>query len=312
MELALYNAVLTAMSVDGRKYTYVNQLASSDRNLAERNEWFKCCCCPPNIMRTLAIIGGYIYTQPSLGDKAGTRIAVHLYSSSTLHFATDGNDSQLTQTTDWPWDGKVEFELQTASKQVSISLRIPQWTSQWSVGVSSTATGWANFSQVDPKPSHHNLEKGYLTLSAEWLEQHPQFSLTIQQDLRILAPHPFTNQDNVALARGPIIYSVEDFDNPWVQDHFRSLQLDPDAQVSENLVTDPLTEERYIGLCVHNGASLLPQSKLHARPSIPWHSLVKTSAESEVVEDLHFIPYYFRSNRGGKGMSRTGIRRWIR
>ena len=41
MELAFYNAVLTAMSVHGTSYTYVNQLASSDKNPAVRQDWFK-------------------------------------------------------------------------------------------------------------------------------------------------------------------------------------------------------------------------------------------------------------------------------
>jgi hypothetical protein len=39
--------------------------------------------------------------------------------------------------------------------------------------------------------------------------------------VREIAPHPFTNLNIVALARGPIVYCVEDVDNPWVQDHFK-------------------------------------------------------------------------------------------
>ncbi len=133
MELAFYNAVLTAISTDGRKYTYVNQLASSDANPAERSEWFRCACCPPNIMRTLAIIGGYLYSQPASTEASAKHIAVHLYSSSTLEFTASDHPSSLTQSTDWPWSGDVEFKLETSSKAVCISLRIPQWTSEWSV-----------------------------------------------------------------------------------------------------------------------------------------------------------------------------------
>jgi len=133
MELAFYNAVLTAISTDGRKYTYVNQLASSDVNPAERSEWFRCACCPPNIMRTLAIIGGYLYSQPASTEAGVKHIAVHLYSSSTLGFTAADHPSTLTQSTDWPWSGDVEFKLDTSCKAVSISLRIPQWASDWSV-----------------------------------------------------------------------------------------------------------------------------------------------------------------------------------
>ncbi|KAI1619843.1 hypothetical protein EDD37DRAFT_642403 [Exophiala viscosa] len=295
MELAFYNAVLTAMSVDGKKYTYVNQLASSDTNPADRSEWFKCCCCPPNIMRTLAIIGGYIYSQPTISEKTDTHVAVHLYIPSTLDFEAEGEKSQLTQESNWPWDGDIKFRLSSASKNVSVSLRIPKWAEGWS---------------VDPEPPHSQVEKGYLTLPTPWLVEHPEFTLQIPMKPRVVAVHPFTTQDTISLARGPIIYCVEDYDNPWVEDHFKSLQLDPDANVEEKLVTDPTTEEEYVALSVHRGSSLLP--KLNAEPSIPWKDLAKASAEGSVVEDLHFVPYYFHSNRGGRGHVRTGIRRWIR
>ena len=156
------------------------------------------------------------------------------------------------------------------------------------------------------------MEKGYLNLPASWVAEHATFSLHIPLKPRYVAPHPFTNQATVSLARGPIIYCVEDYDNPWVQDHFKSLQIDPEANVQEKLVTDPETQEEYVALSVHRGASVLPPSRLKVDPSMPWKELAKVSVESSVVEELHFVPYYFRSNRGGRGQSLTGIRRWIR
>ncbi|TKA27255.1 hypothetical protein B0A54_16150 [Friedmanniomyces endolithicus] len=253
LELAFYNAVLTASSTDGRKYTYVNQLASSDANPAERSD--------------------------------------------TLDFTVSDHPSSLTQSTDWPWSGNVEFKLETSSKAVRISLRIPQWTSEWS---------------IEPPPPYKEVTKGYITLPAEYLASNPNFTLKIKLETRILASHPFVNTDTIAVARGPIIYCVEDFDNPWVDDHFKSLQLDPDAVVTERAVKDPSTGEEYVALDVHRGASLLPIKSLKAAPSIPWKTLSKAAADAEVIELLHMVPYYFRSNRGGRGMARTGIRRWIR
>jgi uncharacterized protein len=50
MELQLYNAVMTAMSLDGTAFTYVNQLASSEEDRSIRQTWFECSCCPPNLM----------------------------------------------------------------------------------------------------------------------------------------------------------------------------------------------------------------------------------------------------------------------
>lgn len=64
-------------------------------------------------------------------------------------------------------------------------------------------------------------EKGYLKLSPEWIKRNPSFRLSIPLKTRLTSPHPYTNQDIVVLARGPIVYCVEDIDNPWVNDHFK-------------------------------------------------------------------------------------------
>ncbi len=139
MELCLYNAVLTAMSHDGTKFTYVNQLASSEQDPSKREEWFTCACCPPNVLRLMGQIGGYIYTlADTLADrpdsqKQSAQINVHLYISSQYEFQVDGVPAILTQKGDWPWGGKVEFELQTTSSKVSLALRIPGWAKSWKV-----------------------------------------------------------------------------------------------------------------------------------------------------------------------------------
>jgi hypothetical protein len=59
----------------------------------------------------------------------------------------------------------------------------------------------------------------------------------------------------VALVRGPIVYCVEDVDNPWVQDHFKSVQLDPACSVQEKLVTDGTTGDTYVALTVAKGGA---------------------------------------------------------
>ena len=61
LELALYNGFLAGVSLDGRRYFYVNPLASDGEH--HRQEWFGCACCPPNVTRTLASLGGYAYAS---------------------------------------------------------------------------------------------------------------------------------------------------------------------------------------------------------------------------------------------------------
>lgn len=133
MELALYNTILTAMSYDGKQFTYVNQLASSDQDLSKREEWFTCACCPPNVLRVLGQIGGYIWTFAAGNGSIPTWINVHLFIGSKLKFHVDGEPVQLKQTTNWPWDGDVKVELDTYLKTVSIRVRIPGWAQSWKV-----------------------------------------------------------------------------------------------------------------------------------------------------------------------------------
>ena len=136
MELCLYNAVLTAMSKDGTAFTYVNQLASSDKDLSKREEWFTCACCPPNILRLLGQIGGYATTfRPEVAGSQAN-INVHLFVSSVSRFETDSGPIELHQETNWPWSGDVKFILKTSPGDVGMNIRIPRWAQDWQVCLS--------------------------------------------------------------------------------------------------------------------------------------------------------------------------------
>lgn len=74
---------------------------------------------------------------------------------------------------------------------------------------------------MSPWPEDSKIHKGYLLLSADWIRANPVFQLNIPMAVRRLYPHPYTNQHTVALARGPLVYCVEDIDNTWVDDHFK-------------------------------------------------------------------------------------------
>ncbi|KAJ9613061.1 hypothetical protein H2200_003002 [Cladophialophora chaetospira] len=296
LELCLYNAVLTSMSHDGTKFTYVNQLASSEQDLSKREEWFTCACCPPNVLRLLGSIGGYIYTQARASEPSQAQINVHLFIPSTYQFQVDGQDATLTQKSNWPWEGRVAFELKTKSDQVNLALRVPGWAKSW---------------KMSPPPPTETLQRGYLVLPATWLSSNPSFTLEIALTPRLIAPHPYTNQDTLTLARGPIVYCIEDVDNAWVQDHFKTVQLDPHCKIDEITVTDKDTNDAYVALKVIKGASLMNMDALHASPDARIEELDKaTGADAKIIEELIFVPYYFRANRGGRGQMRVGLKRW--
>lgn len=133
MELCLYNAVLTGMSLDGKAFTYVNQLASSDQDLSQRHEWFECACCPPNVTRNLGFLGGYIWSHSI--QEQGAVVNVHLYSAATLNLKIACSAIRIAQETDWPWNGDVDFDISTEGPPVNIQLRlrIPEWATSWEV-----------------------------------------------------------------------------------------------------------------------------------------------------------------------------------
>jgi uncharacterized protein len=133
MELCLYNAVLTGMSHDGKAFTYTNQLASSLESPSKRESWFEVSCCPPNVLRLLGSLGGYLWTVEDEMDSA-TTVNVHLYASAEISLQVGAGKVVLKQETDWPRDGIVRFSLQADQGiDISIRVRIPAWARDWSV-----------------------------------------------------------------------------------------------------------------------------------------------------------------------------------
>jgi uncharacterized protein len=164
---------------------------------------------------------------------------------------------------------------------------------------------------MSPPAPTEALQKGYLILPSAWLSSNPSFTLEIDIAPRLIAPHPYTNQDTLTLARGPIVYCVEDVDNAWVKDHFKTVQLDPQCTIEESTVTDKETNDTYVALKISKSASLMNLDTLHASPDVAVKKLNDiTRADAKIIDELNFVPYYFRANRGGQGQMRVGLRRW--
>ncbi|KAG5743522.1 hypothetical protein H9Q70_013766 [Fusarium xylarioides] len=237
MELCLYNNVMTAMSLDGKAFSYVNQLGSSESDKSVREEWFWCACCPPNVTRLYGSLGGYLWDFGEEKEKE-VFVNVHLYTNAELKFGVGDGEVVLRQETNWPWNGLVKFRLTSpASVKTTIRLRIPGWSQ--------------NQYTLDPKPSEGSahLQKGYLTLDPAYTASHPVFSLTISNFTpRYIAPHPYTNQNTLTLARGPLVYCIEDADNAWEDNHFKDVGLKTGGAVKEERVCISGTYEEFIAL----------------------------------------------------------------
>jgi hypothetical protein len=196
MELALYNGVLSGISLDGQEYFYVNPL--SDREGHRRQPWFECACCPPNIARLLAQLSGYIYSTSSQG------VWINLYVQSTVDLNFSGEKLTLVQRTDYPWDGEIEVTVQTSKKMnFSLFLRIPGWSHDPKI-------------EVNGETFEGEFQPGtYVEINRSW-RSGDQVRLSLPLPVEYILCHPFVteNTDRVALMRGPLIYCVEQVDNP--------------------------------------------------------------------------------------------------
>ncbi len=194
LERALYNGVLSGVSLDGTKFFYDNPLASVGTH--HRQAWFGCACCPPNLARLLASLGQYVYSQGD-GD-----IAVHLYVQGHADLTVAGQPVTLSQTTDYPWDGNVT--LTVAPEQPAyfrLRLRLPEWCRAPRLSV--------NGESVSP-----TTEAGYAILEREW-QAGDTVTLELPMPVERVYANPKVRQDRgrVALQRGPVVYCLEAMDN---------------------------------------------------------------------------------------------------
>nr|AGS53277.1 putative glycosyl hydrolase of unknown function (DUF1680) [uncultured bacterium contig00001] len=204
-ERALYNGVLVGVNLSGGLFYYACYLDAGPNN---RSEWFACACCPPNVIRTIANMGGYMYSVNR--DK----IFVNMYGGSTGKINVQGGNVNIRQVTNYPWEGTVKLTVTPdADKDFSLNLRIPGWIkAQKYQQVKITVDG----KEIDSTPS----DKGYVTIAKNW----PVSGTTIEMDMPMEVrfteaddnvhytgegQEDWDQRDKVVVERGPIVYNLE-------------------------------------------------------------------------------------------------------
>lgn len=89
----------------------------------------------------------------------------------------------------------------------------------------------------------------------------------------------------------------------------QNITVDPSGQLIEQHTTDDVTGDSFVGITLKDGAWNVQQPCSRNAPFVDAETLDKSLHKSSKVEALHFIPYYFRANRGGKGHMRVGLRK---
>ena len=204
MERALYNGVISGMQLDGKKFFYVNPLEvlpeaslkdhGKCRVKVERQKWFGCACCPPNIIRLLASLEDYIYSVN------GSEVYLHLYVGGGLETTVDGKPVRLDVRTNYPWDGDVAVTVKDAAS-FALKLRVPGWCRGWTLRVNGAA--------VTPE-----VKDGYVALDRAWAAGDVvELSLDMPVALVRANPRVYEDAGKVAVTRGPLVYCLEEADN---------------------------------------------------------------------------------------------------
>ena len=243
LERSLYNGALAGISLGGDRFFYVNPLESKGDH--HRQEWYGCACCPSQLSRFLPSIGNYIYAS---SDDA---LWVNLYIGNTGQIRIGETDILLTQETDYPWDGSVKLTISTSLPlEKEIRLRIPNWCKTYDLSING-------------KRINVSEEKGYAVIK-DWKSQ-DVIALDMDMPVEIVAadPHVKENFGKRAIQRGPLVYCMEEIDNP---EYFDQIQLSPSTTFQTAFVSDIL-----------NG--------------------IKTIKTNGRAQSATFIPYYAWDNR---------------
>jgi DUF1680 family protein len=269
MERALYNGVLSGISLDGKKFFYQNRLASQGN--FHRKYWLKVSCCPPNIARLLASLGGYIYTQNEQS------VAVHLYIQSSVELQIKDQKVTLSQKSDYPWNGLIQLNLDMEKgEQFAIKLRIPEWCQKAALRVN----------QEEISVEDH-MQKGYLTIERLW---GPNDQIQLDLDMPVLRwySHPETRQNvgSVALQRGPLVYCLEGVDHPGIS--LQRISLPEDSEITASF------DEHLLGgvVALHAQAR---RTELHEDWKNSLYSIEKPKKFSPI--HIQAIPYYAWDHR---------------
>ena len=281
MERALYNGVLSGVSLDGARFFYTNPLEADPVRYAfysrfvrastlppERQPWFDCACCPPNIARLLASLGAYAYSQ---GEGEAY---VHLYTGGAARLDLAGRPVTLRQDTRYPWDGTVKIAVDPATEmRFTLALRIPGWCRGAGLAV--------NGQQMAIEPL---TEKGYARIDRTW-SPGDRVTLRMPMPVERVEAHPSVWADcgRAALQRGPLVFCLEQADNgPQLHDIALPREAELTARFDEHLL----------------GGVVVIEGQAVRRDPAAWQgALYGPAGTLEATVPIKAIPYYAWANR---------------
>lgn len=282
MERALYNGVLSGVSLSGDRFFYANHLSShpdmfedriirNPRMYPQRQRWFAVSCCPMNLARLLESLGGYQYTQGKMENGIGA-VYVHLYQEGRAEIDICGRKAVIHQRTEYPWTGDISITVDTELDEMWIlALRIPEWSGR---------------PQMETEDAEVWEERGYLYIKKKW-NKSGYLHLHLPMEPVLMQAHPSVRMDcgKAAIQYGPLVYCMEEADN---EDGLFDCTLSGKSNLRVRF-----EEELLGGVC-----TILAQGWKRNRGQ--WNGRLYRPAERCYFEpvELKAVPYYAWSNRG--------------
>jgi DUF1680 family protein len=192
----------------------------------------------------------------------------------------------VTASTNYPWDGEITLTVEQAPMtEQAIALRIPQWAT----GAELSAPG-------------QNVNANSLAADDGWVVVRRTFAagdvirLTLPMAPRAHGSHPYVDATRgaIAVARGPLVYCVE--------------QQDVDAPVDDLLLTPSAVRTAVVRQREDHVALELTAGVAPEPPAELYPVITEASKQSAVHEArATFVPYFLWGNRQALAM-----RVWLR
>lgn len=275
VERALYNGILSGVSLDGTKYFYINPLEVWPERCMRRQDmhvdperlgWFGCACCPPNVLRTLTGLGSYIFAADE------DSLLVDQYIASQVETDMGSQHVAFDLEANYPWSGAVKLTFRSPAA-LTLKLRKPGWAGECRLTL--------NGERVDAP-----VVNGYITLQRAFAAG-DVIALDMPMEVRFMSASVRTPNyvGKTALMRGPVVYCLEEKDNGTQLWNLSVVPGTATARHQDNLLCG-VTAITCQGLRQSGDSDLYTET------------LPDTTAQT-----LTFVPYYAWGNRGGGEMT---------
>jgi len=242
-------------------------------------------CCPPKVVRALSMVNEMAYSINNEG------LWVNLFGNNTFSAKlTSGENIECHQTTNYPWDGKVELTIdkQDGTNPFTLFFRIPSW-------LQTGATIKLNGNIIEQSV----LGGQYWQLNRLW-QAGDKLEIELPMPVRTLAANPniTDNRGKVAFMRGPVVYCLENIDLP------ANAQIDS-VFVAGNFNLTPTPSPELGGIYKLTGSFHIKTDKTSAKSGVlttdeskPYQDIeLTTGGQGLNYTQVSLIPYYARLNR---------------